>query len=156
LAEWLLLYPGSKIMQADPVFVKSYDSTMKYESGLSRNSLTGTDSLSWKDKSWVIGVKAGKERKAYDWNRLMQDRVIYDTLNNSVLLLVLASDNKSFFAFATAGIEKIILKNDTLLSGNKHFAINGRGIDTSFNLAPLPAYQEFWHSWRTFNPGTSR
>jgi hypothetical protein len=125
LAEWLLLYPGSKIMQADPVFVKSYDSTMKYESGLSRN-------------------------------RSIQDRVIYDTLNNSVLLLVLASDNKSFFAFATAGIEKIILKNDTLLSGSKHFAINGRGIDTSFNLAPLPAYQEFWHSWRTFNPGTSR
>jgi hypothetical protein len=29
-----------------------------------------TDSLSWKDKSWVIGVKAGKESKAYDWNQL--------------------------------------------------------------------------------------
>ena len=57
-------------MQADPAFIDSYDTTMKYESGKSKSTLTGTDSLSWKDKSWVIGVKAGKERKAYDWNKL--------------------------------------------------------------------------------------
>jgi hypothetical protein len=156
LAEWLLLYPGSKIMQADPGFTKSYDSTMKYENGLSRNSLTGTDSLSWKDKSWVIGIKSGAASKAYDWNRLKTDKIIYDQLNSTPLILVLAADNKSFFAFSTAGIEKPVLRNDTLLSGNKHYAINGKGIDTSFNLMPLPAYQEFWHSWRTFNPGTAK
>jgi hypothetical protein len=156
LAEWLLLYPGSKIMQADPAFVKSYDSTMKYESGLSRNSLTGTDSLSWKDKSWVIGVKAGKERKAYDWNKLKAERIIYDKLDNISLILVLAADDKSFFAFETPGIEKMIVKNDTLLLGTKHFAMNGKGIDTAFNLAPLPAYQEFWHSWLSFNPDTKK
>jgi hypothetical protein len=156
LAEWLLLYPQSKIMQADPVFIKSYDSTMKYENGLSRNSLTGTDSLSWQDKSWVIGIKAGKESKAYDWNRLKAERLIYDKLNNKPLILVMAADNKSFFAFETTGTGTPKLKNDTLLLGDRHFTINGRGIDTAFNLPPLPAYQEFWHSWRTFNPGTAR
>lgn len=156
LAEWLLLYPGSKIMQADPAFIKSYDSTMKYENGLSRNSLTGTDSLSWQDKSWVIGIKSGTASKAYDWNRLKTDKIIYDQLNNTPLVLVLAADDKSFFAFSTTGIEKPVLRNDTLLSGNKHYTINGKGIDTSFNLVPLPAYQEFWHSWRTFNPGTTK
>jgi hypothetical protein len=129
---------------------------MKYENGLSRNSLTGTDSLSWKDKSWVIGIKSGAASKAYDWNRLKTDKIIYDQLNSTPLILVLAADNKSFFAFSTAGIEKPVLRNDTLLSGNKHYAINGKGIDTSFNLMPLPAYQEFWHSWRTFNPGTAK
>jgi Protein of unknown function (DUF3179) len=156
LAEWLLLYPGSKIMQADPDFSNSYDSTMNYENGLSRNSLTGTDSLSWKDKSWVIGIKAGTASKAYDWNKLKTEKIIYDQLNNTPLLLVLAADQKSFFAFSIAGIEKPILRNDTLLSGNKHFTINGKGIDTSYNLIPIPAYQEFWHSWKTFNPGTSQ
>lgn len=154
LAKWLLLYPGSKIMQADPDFINSYDSTMNYENGLSRNSLTGTDSLSWKDKSWVIGIKSGTASKAYDWNRLKTEKIIYDQLNNTPLLLVLAADQKSFFAFSIAGIEKPTLRNDTLFSGNKHFTIHGKGIDTSYNLSPIPAYQEFWHSWKTFNPGT--
>ena len=57
LATWLLLHPDSKIMQADSAFIKSYSSNTKYEDGTSRDNLTGTDSLSWKDKSWVIGVK---------------------------------------------------------------------------------------------------
>ncbi len=62
-------------------------------------SLTGTDSLSWKDKSWVIGVKAGNERKAYDWNQLKKERIIHDKIEGTPLLLVLAADDKSFFAF---------------------------------------------------------
>ena len=45
---------------------------------------------------------------------------------------------------------------DTLLLNKSHFRINGVGIDTGFSLQPLPAYQEFWHSWRTFNAGTRR
>ncbi|MEQ1678764.1 MAG: DUF3179 domain-containing (seleno)protein [Chitinophagaceae bacterium] len=156
LAKWLLLNPNSLIMQADPAFTRSYDSTLKYESGLSRNSLTGTDSLSWKDKSWVIGVKSGKEKKAYDWNRLKAERIIHDNLNNIFFALVLASDDKSFFALEVPGAEKLLLKNDTLLSGTKHFLLNGKGIDTAYNLKPIPAYQEFWHSWRTFNPDTKK
>lgn len=156
LATWLLQYPASKILQADPAFVKSYDSTLKYENGQSRNSLTGTDSLSWKDKSWVIGIRSGNAAKAYDWNRLKSEKIIYDQLNGTPLVLVLAADQKSFFAFSTAGLEKPVLRNDTILSGNKHFTIHGKGIDTAFSLQPLPAYQEFWHSWRTFNPGTAK
>ena len=70
LGEWLRLYPNSLVMQADPAFISSYDTTFKYESGKSKSKLTGTDSLSWKDKSWVLGVKAGDKSKAYDWNQL--------------------------------------------------------------------------------------
>jgi Protein of unknown function (DUF3179) len=156
LAKWLQLNPGSLIMQADPAFTKSYDSTLKYESGLSRNKLTGTDSLSWKDKSWVIGIKAGTARKAYDWNQLKKERIINDKLDNIPITLVLSTDNKSFFAFETTAGQQLVLKNDTLLLGNKHFTINGKGIDTAFSLKFLPAYQEFWHSWQTFNPGTKK
>ena len=155
LAQWLQLYPASLVMQADPAFIKSYDSTTKYESGKSRSKLTGTDSLSWKDKSWVIGVKAGKERKAYDWNQLKKERIIQDKLGNTPVLIVITADNKSFFAFERPSENSIFtLSRDTIALNNRHYQINGRGIDTSFSLKPLPAYQEFWHSWRTFNPGT--
>jgi hypothetical protein len=57
LSTWLGMYPNSKIMQADPAFTSSYDTLFNYEKGLSRKRLTGTDSLSWQKKSWVIGVK---------------------------------------------------------------------------------------------------
>lgn len=154
LGKWLLLNPGSAIMQADPAFIKSYDSTTKFETGLNRSKLTGTDSLSWKDKSWVIGVKAGNETKAYDWKKLKAERIIYDKLNNTPLALVIAADDKSFFVFEIPENEKLILRNDTLLLWNKQFAINGKGIDTVFSLKPIIASQEFWHSWRTFNPET--
>ena len=155
LATWLLLHPDSKIMQADSAFIKSYSSTTKYEDGSSRDNLTGTDSLSWKDKSWVIGIKAGTERKAYDWNKLKAERIINDKLGNKSVVLVLAADNKSFFAFEVPGKEKMILSNDTLLLRTKHFSLNGKGLDTVYSLTPLNAYQEFWHSWKTFNPKTA-
>ena len=157
LTEWLRLNPNSLIMQADSSFIASYDSTFKYETGKSKNILTGTDSLSWKDKSWVIGIKAGKERKAYDWNQLKTERIINDKINNTAFVIVLAADNKSFFAFEKPEESSLfILRNDTLIQGNYHYRIDGKGIDTSLLLKPLPAYQEFWHSWRTFNPATQK
>jgi hypothetical protein len=70
---------------------------------------------------------------------------------------VLAADEKSFFAFERPELStSFTLVNDTLSSGARHFMIDGKGIDTAFSLKPIPAYQEFWHSWRTFNPGTKK
>ena len=155
LGDWLQLNPNSLIMQADTNFIKSYDSTFKFESGASRSKLTGTDSLSWKDKSWVIGVKAGKERKAYDWNQLKKEKLIQDKIGATPVLIVLSKNDKSFFAFERPSENSIFnLNSDTLLLDNHKYRIDGKGIDTSFSLKPLPASQEFWHSWRTFNPGT--
>jgi hypothetical protein len=157
LGEWLRLYPNSLVMQADSSFITSYDTTFKYESGKSKSKLTGTDSLSWKDKSWVIGIKAGDKRKAYDWNQLKISRLIHDKIDNTPILLVLADDNKSFFAFERPDANSLFsLSRDTLTLNIHHYRIDGHGIDTSFSLKPLPAYQEFWHSWRTFNPNTKK
>jgi len=155
LAEWLQLNPSSLIMQVDSAFIKSYDTTMKYESGASKSKLTGTDSLSWKDKSWVIGVKAGNERKAYDWIQLKKNRLIQDKIGSTPVVLVLSKDDKSFFVFERPDESaSFSMTNDIIFLNNKQFRIDGKGIDTTFSLKPLPASQEFWHSWRTFNPGT--
>jgi hypothetical protein len=156
LKKWLQLNPNSLVMQEDPSFKEQYDTTGKFESGKSKSTLTGTDSLSWKDKSWVIGVKAGLEKKAYDWNQLKSQRIINDKLGGKNIIVVLAKDNKSFFAFENAGTAGIELKNDTLVQGNLKFLINGKSVTGVAALKPLPAYQEFWHSWRTFNPNTKK
>jgi len=155
LSDWLQLNPTSLIMQADPQFIKSYDSTFKFEIGTSKSKLTGTDSLSWKDKSWVIGVKAGKETKAYDWNQLKKEKLIQDKIGATPVLIVLSKNDKSFFAFERPADNSLFnLNGDTLLFENHKYRIDGKGIDTIFSLKPLPASQEFWHSWRTFNPAT--
>lgn len=157
LTKWLELHPDSKVMQADSTYIRSYDTSLKYESGLSRRKLTGTDSLSWRDKSWVIGVKAGDDRKAYDWNHLKTQRIIHDKLGSVPVAVVLAGDDKSFFAFELpAADSRLTIQNDTLLLNNKRFRTDGKGIDTSYSLKQLQAYQEFWHSWQQFNPGTKR
>ena len=152
LTEWLVLNPTSLVMQEDPSFVNEYDTTGKFESGKSTSKLTGTDSLSWKDKSWVVGVKAGKEKKAYDWNQLLKDRIINDIIDGKNIVVVLAQDDKSFFAFERPD-EKVVfrLQNDTIIGAGHSYNINGIAIDNSTALKPLPAYQEFWHSWKFFN-----
>src|SRR5205809_281567 len=117
----------------------------KYESGKSKKSLTGTDSLSWKDKSWVIGVKAGANKKAHDWNKLKTERIIQDKIENTPVLIVLAGDNKSFFAFERPNENATFsLSDDVLHYENHHFRIDGKGMDMTFSLKTLQSSQEFW------------
>ena len=157
LSKWLQLNPNSLIMQADSAFINQYDTSFNFENGKSISELTGTDSLSGKDKSWVIGVKAGKERKSFDWNQLKKERIIMDKIGDKPVMVVLAIDDKSFFAFERPGENSFFnLRNDTIFFDEKHYKINGQAIDTTVSLKPLPAYQEFLHSWNTFNNGSKK
>jgi hypothetical protein len=156
LSTWLGIYPNSKIMQADPAFTSSYDTLFKYEKGLSRKRLTGTDSLSWRKKSWVIGVKLSGQDRAYDWNELKKEKLIEDTLAGRELFILLASDSSSFFAFEKSGLKgSVKVEKDTISLGEKRFRLDGIGIDTEMQLIKVPAYQEFWHSWKAFQKMTS-
>jgi hypothetical protein len=157
LETWLGLYPNSKIMQADPAFRSSYDTLFKYEKGLSRKKLTGTDSLSWQKKSWVVGVKLDGKARAYDWNQLKNEMLIEDTLAGKELFIFLAADSSSFFAYEKSGVKgSVRVEKDTIILGEKRFGLDGKGIDTSLSLQKVAAYQEFWHSWKSFHSGTGR
>jgi hypothetical protein len=69
----------------------------------------------------------------------------------------LAADGKSFFAFERPNdAAKVTLSNNILLYNDRRFALNGRGIDTAFSFKQIPAFQEFWHSWRSFHPNTKQ
>ena len=157
LKQWLALHPKSLIMQPDTIFNERYVKMDTYERGKGSSELTQRDSLSWRDKSWVIGVKMGNKTKAYDWNQLKRERLIHDTLANRPVLLALMSDNRSFFVYERPTLRAhFILQHDTLFIGNSAYALTGKALGSGQDLNRIPAYQEFWHSWRTFHPGTRR
>ena len=102
-------------------------------------------------------MKVGAARKAYDWNRLKADRIIHDKIGNTPLVIAVTNNDKSFFAFERPDDNaRFSLNNDIISYNGHHFRIDGQGIDTTYSLKPLQAYQEFWHSWQTFNPGTEK
>ena len=150
LALWQQLYPNTSIMQADVASTKFYDTSFNYETGKSKSKLTGTDTLSWQRKSWVIGVKVNNLSRAFDWNELKQKRILQSSIGNTVAFVALAKDNRSFFAYENNFSALPLIVNDTLVINNKRYKLSGVGIDTNFNLKPLHAYQEFWHSWQYF------
>ena len=157
LSQWLKLHPNSKVMQPDPVYQAKYDSMSRYESGRGKSALTKTDTLSWKDKSWVVGVQAGGKAKAFDWNRLKKERIINNQVGNVPIALVLSADNNSFFAFDKGTNEPYTFRNDTIFTKTStHDLLGKRLTGTGNDLKRINAYQEFWHSWRTFHPGTGQ
>lgn len=157
LSQWLKLHPNSKVMQPDPVYQAKYDSMSRYESGRGKSALTKTDTLSWKDKSWVVGIQAGGKAKAFDWNRLQKERIINSEVGNAQVALILSTDNNSFFAFDKGINEPFVLRNDTIFTKTSTYNLLGKRLTgTGNDLKRLNAYQEFWHSWRTFHPGTEQ
>jgi hypothetical protein len=155
LAKWLERYPKSLIMQPDKALSRFYSETYAYESGTRSGGLTGTDTGSWNDKSWVVGVDLNGESKAYDWNQLKRDRVLHDVVGGKPVLIALSKDGASFFAFLRPdSATRYTARGDSLVTKGSVLAIDGQGAKT--RLAPIKASQEFWHSWREFHPATRR
>ncbi len=155
LSQWLALHPRSLIMQGDPAFEEQYAKDYSFERGTSRSRLTGTDTVSWRDKSWVVGLTVNGRSRAYDWNRLRHERVVHDEIAGVPVLLVLASDDVSYFAFERPRRDsRFTLAGDSLVTTGATYALTGEGSNGA--LKPLMASQEFWHSWRTFHPETDR
>lgn len=150
------LFPDALVMQADEASKMKYDTLGKFEQGRSISRLTRTDSLSWKDKSWIIGILIGSESKAYDWNTLKNQHIINDKIGAIPVLLVLSTDGLSFAAFERPDEKELFsIRNDTLCSGSEAYDFTGNGITiTAHRLKRVRTYQEFWHSWQTFHPGT--
>jgi len=155
LAQWLALHPASLIMQPDSASRDKYSASFDYETGASRRALTGTDTISWNDKAWVVGVSLNGESKAYDWKQLRRERAVNDVVGGTPVVLAIASDSVSFFAFERPDVAtRFTMRGDSLVAPDRAYALSGKG--TRDALKPLFASQEFWHSWRTFHPGTKR
>ena len=155
LAQWLALHPTSLIMQPDSALAANYSRSFDYETGKSKSALTGTDSVSWNDKAWVVGITHNGESVAFDWNRLKRDRVINDVVGGTPVVIAMARDGASFFAYARPDTaSRFTVRNDSLVGGNQVYDLSGRSAKA--RLTQLKASQEFWHSWRTFQPNTRK
>jgi hypothetical protein len=155
LRQWQRLHPETLVMQGDPVFADEYAKDYAYERGTKRGGLTGTDTIPWSEKAWVVGIDLNGHAKAYDWRRLRRERVINDVVGGVPIVLAMGTDSASFFAFKRIEAEvPMTLEGDSLVSNRGRYAFTGRG--SGGTLEPVTASQEFWHSWRTFKPGTER
>ena len=152
LAQWLALHPTSLIMQPDSTLRGKYSKSFDYETGTSRRSLTGTDTISWREKAWVVGIELNGKSKAFDWNRLRRERVINDEVGGTPIVLVLAGDGVSFYAFA-GPIPRRDSRYGTIHSSR--LACHTPWADLALPVASNAcSRREFGHSWRTFHPGT--
>jgi hypothetical protein len=153
LGRFFSLHPFGKVMQAEEPSKESYDSLGRFEKGLSKSNLTRTDSLSWKDKSWVVGIEINGKSKAYDWIQLKQSMIIHDNIDSTPIVIAIASDQQSFVAFKRNREDEFVIRNDSLVTPQGNYDFAGRGVDGN-NLQPVKSYQEFWHSWKQFHPET--
>jgi len=157
IGTWFRLHPDAVVMQLDEASKSSYDTLGRFEVGKSKGKLTRTDSLSWKDKSWVIGIQIGKDSKAYDWILLKEEKIINDKVGDQPIVIALSADGQSFASFKRpSGLDNFIIRNDSLIAGTARYDFSGKASDGSQSLAKVSAYQEFWHSWRTFHPDTEK
>ncbi len=165
LDAWIRKYPNTLILQPDPLFVKQYEGLEGFDAGTIHSGLEKRDRASWKFKSWVIGIKEADHAKAYDWNELVKQHIINDSIYNKPIVIVLEKDNSSFHVwnrmvngqlmqFSIDGTSQTLTDNTTNSVWNMDgFCITGALKGTQ--LSAVPAYQEFWHSWQSFHPGTA-
>lgn len=164
LGAWIRKYPNTLIMQPDTFFAKQYKGLEGFDEGTIKSGLEKRDSGSWQFKSWVVGLQKDGYAKAYDWNELVKQKVINDTFQNIPVVLVLDNDGNSFHVWNRRLNDKTlyfnfdaaqILKDTT----NSVWNMNGECIDGALKgskLAVVQSYQEFWHSWESFHPFTTK
>lgn len=160
LLAWIDQHPGTLILQPDSTFKEAYAGLDKFDEGTLESGLEKRDSLSWKEKSWVVGIQQGNQSKAYDWNDLLKARVINDEVNGVPVVLTLESDSVSFHVWNRDSLQFEI--RDQKLIDRQTASVwtwNGRCVEGRLQgsqLMYIQSYQEFWHSWRTFHPHTLR
>lgn len=164
LAAWQRIHPHTTVLLPDTAFRKQYKGLDNYNKGTIKGSLEKRDSASWKFKSWVVGVDIDHVAKAYDWNDLVRKQIIEDSLAGTPLLVALEADSASFHVWSRKVNGSILhfergTAPGTMTDAATHSIWNMNGVCTDgalkgAQLVRLPAYQEFWHSWRQFHPGT--
>ncbi len=166
LSEWISLHPDTKVLQPDSTFSEAYEGLKEYDEGKKKGRLERRDSLPWMTKSWIVGIQVGMEARAYDWIELQKSRTINDMLGGVPLLVVANPDSISFHTFnRTVDGETLLFSLDessqTIMDSKTNSTWNWSGQCVAGSLQgkmlkPLQSYQEYWHSWQTFHPQTSR
>lgn len=164
LAAWLQKHPETLILQPDRLYTADYADLKNYDrvQAIDRDStIKNKDSLM--RKSWVIGVIINGKAKAYDWRHVYAKRLLNDELNKSSLLIGIEKDSLSYHAWNTSVSGKTLhfkLDDKGMLTDEETASVwdwDGlclTGTQKGQRLAKIQAYQEYWHSWKHFHPGS--
>lgn len=162
LSAWLRSNPASLILQPDTLFKKDYKDLKGFDKGTIESSLEKRDSASWQMKSWVIGISVNGNAKAYDWNKLIANRIIQDSMPSLPLLITVENDTATYHVLSRTIKDsqlQFVLYSNELHDTQTHSVWNMDGFCTDgffkgIQLRHVQSYQEFWHSWQTFHPNT--
>lgn len=70
------------------------------------------------------------------------------------MVIALSGDGQSFVEFQRNSNDELFrIRNDSLISDKNKYDFAGRSSNGN-KLRRIKAYQEFWHSWKTFHPDT--
>ncbi len=165
LGDWLSLYPNTLILQPDTSFRKDYANLKGYDEGTIEEDLEHRDSASWQKKSWIIGLHLKAADRAYDWNELVKEKMIQDSINDMPVLITVAGNGKSFYGFNrklnNMNLQFVEGKNKESLEDlqtHSLWSVDGSCMEGPLKgsrLQTIQVYQEFWHSWKQFHPNTS-
>ncbi len=161
LDAWLRQYPNSLVMKPDTTFMDHYFGLEDYDKGTMRSVLVRRDIASWQHNSWIVGVMTGFSSKAYDWNELLQKKIIQDSLDQLPILVTIENDSASFhvydrrvddstLTFRISGNKDLLVDDETHSSWNMD-GVCIRGSLLGKKLLPVQSYNEFWHTWQTFH-----
>jgi hypothetical protein len=158
---WLRLYPESLVMKPDTVFMDNYFKLEDYDRGTMQSSLVRRDIVSWEPNSWIVGVRNNFSSKAYDWNELVQKKIIQDSVDRLPILLTIEKDTTSFHVYDRRVNDSVLNfqiagNNDLLVDDKTNSSWNMDGVCIAGSLKgkkllPVQSYNEFWHSWQTFH-----
>ena len=156
LDAWLRQYPKSQVMKPDTTFMDHYFGLEDYDKGTMRSPLVRRDLASWQHNSWIVGVMTNFSSKAYDWNELLQKKIIQDSLDQLPILLTIETDLASFhvydrrvddstLTFQISGNKDLLVDDETHSSWNMDgVCIHGPLLGKK--LLPVQSYNEFWHT----------
>ncbi|MFT3709064.1 MAG: DUF3179 domain-containing (seleno)protein [Archangium sp.] len=164
LGAWLELHPRSLVLQPDATFDEEYKSLRGFDDGTRPGSLTGRNTESWQEKSWVVGVAVGSDARAFDWNELTRAGALNAQIGSTPVVVWVDLDGKSFAAF-----ERTVDGRVVTFTRNEHTMIDAETSSTWLQngtcvagelqgkrVQPLQSHQEFWHAWREFHPNTTK
>jgi hypothetical protein len=160
LRSWLDAHPFSQVLAADTTFNDEYEALTNFDEGTTESALEKRDSSSWKDKSWIVGVRINNSARAYDWNDLLKQKVVNDTVGGQSILIAMENDSLTFHVWKSDTL-KFSADSEGLSDFNTHSFWNWKGEAvsgplTGKKLQAVQAYQEFWHSWKSFNSQTTK
>ena len=83
-------------------------------------------------------------------------RVLNDRVGDTPIVIALSEDGWGFVAFERpAEVAAFTIAGNILQANGRSYDFAGRDLSGSAPaLKPVAASQEYWHSWRSFHPGT--